>query len=56
MKLRVLGDATEEARIWDLVVEGRSLVTKTKRKRDVNKLSYMALYKCSSISSWTLLF
>lgn len=54
--MKVLGDATEEARMWDLVVEGRSLITKTKRKRDVNKLSYMASYMGSSRSSWTLLF
>ncbi|XP_053377285.1 uncharacterized protein LOC123530481 isoform X2 [Mercenaria mercenaria] len=33
-KLTVLGNAQEEARIWDLILEGRSLINNTKKKRD----------------------
>jgi len=35
MKLDVLGESREEARLWDLIIEGRALVSKTKMKRDV---------------------
>ncbi|XP_052285732.1 uncharacterized protein LOC127881673 isoform X2 [Dreissena polymorpha] len=34
LKLQVLGDPTEEARIWDIVLEGRDLVQRTRKKRD----------------------
>ena len=38
LKLTVLGNAQEEARIWDLVLEGRSLVANSKKKRDVRSI------------------
>lgn len=37
MKLSVLGQPKEEARLWDLIIEGRVLLDKTKRKRDVSE-------------------
>ncbi|XP_060587143.1 uncharacterized protein LOC132742691 [Ruditapes philippinarum] len=34
LKLTILGNSQEEARLWDLVLEGRSLVASSKKKRD----------------------
>jgi len=36
LKLKVLGDINEEARIHDLIVEGRDLVKRSRKKRDVS--------------------
>ncbi|WAR25757.1 DBLOH-like protein [Mya arenaria] len=34
LKLQVLGDPTEEARLWDLILQGRDMVKRKRRKRD----------------------
>ncbi|KAL4226501.1 hypothetical protein ACF0H5_014486 [Mactra antiquata] len=53
-KLSVLGNAQEEARIWDLILQGRDLVSSTKKKRDDLDILFKSTVNLVNISAEVL--
>lgn len=50
-KLNVLGNASEEARIWDLILEGRVLMQNTKKKKDDLEMLFSSVKSIVNMSA-----